>query len=164
MFIHIPGTVASKTQSLLPYFFFRGVGALVFCYINLCWWYAAVNLEHVNWELMWIKGHIYHCGCVEDWYLLPYQNKARWLPSLLKKLTLYICIWAPGTHILWYMGYICGCMDYQVLSSHLFKAGRLLWLLRKNRSFEFVCWAPGALDFRLLGSNGKKVSSLNYIP
>ena len=40
-------------------------------------------------------GQIYHCGCVNDQYLSPYQTRAKWLPWLLRKRRPFIFIYRP---------------------------------------------------------------------
>ena len=40
-------------------------------------------------------GQIYHCGCVNDQYLSPYQTRAKWLPWLLRKSRSFIFIYRP---------------------------------------------------------------------
>ena len=40
-------------------------------------------------------GQIYHCGCVNDQYLSPYQTRAKWLPWLLRKSRPFIFIYRP---------------------------------------------------------------------
>ena len=38
-------------------------------------------------------GQIYHCGCVNDQYLSPFQTRATWLPWLLRKSRPFIFIY-----------------------------------------------------------------------
>ena len=40
-------------------------------------------------------GQIYHCGCVNDQYLSPYQTRVKWLPWLLRKSRPFIFIYSP---------------------------------------------------------------------
>ena len=49
-------------------------------------------------------GFIYHCGCVDDHYLLPYQTRATWLPWLLRKSRPFVFLYGP----LGPLTFICG--------------------------------------------------------
>ena len=40
-------------------------------------------------------GLIYHCGCVDDHYLSPYQTRATWLPWLLRKSRPFVFKYRP---------------------------------------------------------------------
>ena len=98
--------------------------------------------------------HIYHCGCVDDQYLSPYQTRANWLPWLLRKSgPLILIFWAPGAHILQIMGliYHCGCVDDQYLSPYQTRANWLPWLLRKSGPLILIYWAPGGHILQTMG-------------
>ena len=40
-------------------------------------------------------GQIYHCGCLNDQYLSPYQTRGKWLPWLLRKSRPFIFVYRP---------------------------------------------------------------------
>ena len=59
-------------------------------------------------------GLIYHCGCVDDHCLSPYQTRATWLPWLLRKSTPFVFKYRPLGPIYFNIClhiYYCWCVD-----------------------------------------------------
>ena len=76
-------TIMSDNQYLSPYQTRANVAALVAkkkqgLYIHYIgpWGPSYFNISGM---------HIYHCGCVDDQYLSPYETRDKWLPGLLRK-------------------------------------------------------------------------------
>ena len=98
-------------------------------------------------------GQIYHCGCVNDQYLLPYQTRAKWLPWLLRKsrpLYLYIGPWGPYTST--YGAYLplwgCGWS----LPITIPNQSQLAALVaEKKQALYILIWAPGAHILQTMG-------------
>ena len=85
-------------------------------------------------------GQIYHCGCVNDQYLSPYQTRAFWLPWLLRKSRPFLFIYRPLGPIyfhIWGIFTIVGV--WMIITRHIYqtRANWLPWLLRKSRPFIF---------------------------
>ena len=53
-------------------------------------------------------GQFYHCGCLNDQYLSPYQTRAKWLPCLLRKSRPFI--FGPIYYNIWGIFTILGVL------------------------------------------------------
>ena len=97
-------------------------------------------------------GLIYHCGCVDDHYLSPYQTRAKWLPWLLRKSRPFVFKYRPLGPI--YFNICCiftivGCVNDHYLSPYQTRANWLPWLLRKSRPFVFKYRPLGPIYFNI---------------
>ena len=99
-------------------------------------------------------GHIYHCGCVDDQYISPYQTRARWLLWLLSKSRPFISKYRPLGPTYFNIWSIFTIVDVWMINTyhHTKPESRwLLWLLRKSRPFILLYRPLGPTYFNIWG-------------
>ena len=99
-------------------------------------------------------GQIYHCGCVNDQYLSPYQTRAKWLPWLLRKSRPFIFIYRPLGPIyfnIWGIFTIVGV--WMIITYHHTKPEPIgyLFVAEEKQAFYILIQAPGAHILQTMG-------------
>ena len=98
-------------------------------------------------------GYIYHCGCVDDEYISPYQTRAKWLPWLLRKKTapLYSNIGPWGPHTSTYGANLPLWMCKWSIPITIPNQSQVAAVVAKSRPFIFIYRPLGPIYFNIWG-------------